>query len=113
MPIYISPQNEYPRYVGDIQIEYPEWDPSKKLPNGWTAVNPVSIPEILSSQALYEDFPVKENGEYFQNFIVRDLTEEELFRTNARDLAKDKLAKLGLSDFEIKEIIDLILKGEL
>lgn len=77
MSIFISPFNEYPRHAGDIYIDHPDFD-GINLPYGWKQVNTVNMPEIEFHQGVEENFPELINGEYFQSWSVRDLTEEEL-----------------------------------
>ena len=99
---YISPQNEYPRHPGDIQIASPEWETGMPLPSGWIEVTPVTPPTPSSSQVLEELFPIQENGVWRQNWQLRDLTEEELATRNAPITARQKLKDLaGLTDVEI------------
>jgi len=75
--IFISPNNEYPRFQGDIKIAHPSWNETISLPNGWIVVLKTKVPMIESNQAVDELFPEDLNGEYFQRFIVRNLTARE------------------------------------
>ena len=75
---YISPDNEYPRYIGDVQLDDPNFDGAiENLPEGWIAVEAVDSPEITDNQVAYEEFPVLENGVYKQVWKVREKTAEE------------------------------------
>jgi hypothetical protein len=101
---YISPNNEYPRYPGDIQIENPEWNVEDPLPSGWIFVNETSPPEIEPGQTYESASPEEIDGEWFHAWTVRDLTELELMVLNAPRTAREKLVALGFSDAEIQAI---------
>lgn len=101
---YISPQNEYPRYYGDIQIENPGWELGDPLPNGWVLVVESPRPDFTEDEIAYEDFPVTENGVTKQNWKVRPLTADEIDFRDAPIKAKQKLRALGLTEVEIQAI---------
>lgn len=75
--LYISPNNEYPRHSGDIYLEHSDFD-GINLPEGWKEVKIVDMPDAEFHQGVEENFPELINGEYFQSWTIRDLTEEEL-----------------------------------
>ena len=101
---YISPNNEYPRYPGDIQIEHPEWNVGDPLPAGWIFVNETNPPELEPGQTYEAGHPEEINGEWFHTWIVRNLTESELSILNAPRTAREKLVALGFSEAEIQAI---------
>jgi hypothetical protein len=101
---YISPNNEYPRYPGDIQIENPEWNVGDTLPTGWIFVNETNPPELEPGQTYEAGDPEEINGEWFHTWIVRNLTESELSILNAPRTAREKLVALGFSEAEIQAI---------
>jgi hypothetical protein len=101
---YISPNDEYPRYPGDIQIDNPEWNVGDTLPTGWVFVNETSPPELEPGQTYEAGDPEEVNGEWFHTWIVRDLTESELTILNAPKTAREKLVALGFSEAEIQAI---------
>lgn len=77
--MYISSSNEYPRFLGDILLEFPDFVEGDALPTGWHAVTPAEVPSVdFDFQLIYEEFPELIDGTYYQKLIVRDLTEEEL-----------------------------------
>lgn len=82
--LFINPANEYPRHVGDILVEYPEFD-GVNLPEGWQSVATTERPETGPNQTAYEVFPELVNGQYVQTWVIRDLTAEEIA---AREEAK-------------------------
>ena len=75
--IFISPNNEYPRFQGDIKIAHPSWNETMSLPDGWIPVLATEVPTVEPGQAVDELFPEELNGQYFQRFIVRSLTAKE------------------------------------
>lgn len=101
---YISPNNEYPRHMGDIQIEHPSWNLGDPLPSGWIQVEDAPIPTATASELVYEDFPVEKNGAFVRNWKIRPLTAEEIAVRNAPNTAKQKLLDLGLTEAEIRAI---------
>jgi len=101
---YISPNNEYPRYPGDIQIVSPGWEVGDPLPEGWIFVNETNPPELAAGQTFEAGEPEEINGEWFHTWIVRDLTEAELETINAPKTAREKLVALGFSEAEIQAI---------
>ena len=77
--IFISPNGDYPRHIGDIQLDNPNWNGDQSnLPEGWKAVTPVEPPAILENQTAYEEAPKLIDGEYVQVWKVRDLTAKEV-----------------------------------
>tara|TARA_B100000287_G_C20639160_1_gene782835 strand:+ start:1630 stop:1956 length:327 start_codon:yes stop_codon:yes gene_type:complete len=35
---YMSPDGGYPRFAGDIQEQYPDWEPDQPVPSDWREV---------------------------------------------------------------------------
>lgn len=104
--IFISPNNEYPRHIGDIQIDYPNWQEGEELPLGWKQVEPVAKPEVTADEIAFEDFPVEVDGIYKQNWKVRPLTDEEKARRLAPETARQKLKEIGLTEAEIRALVN-------
>lgn len=103
--IYISPENEYPRHIGDIQLAHPNFQEGDKLPAGWTKVERVVAPTPGNDEVLIEDFPVEVDGVMTQNWQVRDMTAEEIERRDAPITARQKLIDLGLTEVEIEALV--------
>jgi len=103
--IYVSPNNEYPRFIGDIQLEHPSFQQGDNLPKGWRAVEPSVLPEVGEYEVWEELFPVETDGKLVQTFNVRPMTADEKARKDAPTTAKVKLAALGLTEYEIQAII--------
>lgn len=73
--IFINSNNEYPRFLGDLKLDHPNWQIDDELPEGWKLVNEVAI-EIPEGYTAYELFPVFQDGQYYQNWeIVEDTSE--------------------------------------
>jgi hypothetical protein len=100
--LFISPLGEYPRHIGDVQIEHPTWNPGDQLPEGWNQVieTPMNL-EAGENQTVYEGAPQEVDGSWRQVWAVRDLTEAEIERKNAPQTLVAKLKALGLTDVEI------------
>jgi hypothetical protein len=105
MTIYINPNGDYPRHIGDIKLDSPSWIEGQDLPEGWKAVVESSYPLISADEIAEETFPVLTDGVYVQTFNVRLLTSDEIARRDAPITAKAKLIALGLTDVEIQAIL--------
>lgn len=102
--ILIDSNGNYPRYIGDLQLEFPSWKQGDTLPEGWHEVVASELPEIGENETFIEHSPVLVDGIYHQSFSVRPLTEEELAKKNAPETARQKLVALGFSEDEIRMI---------
>lgn len=75
---------EYPRHEGDIRLEYPEITEDQTgdtfpCPDEYALVSPVQIPECdYEFQTVEEIPPTQVDGVWTQQFLVRNLTAEEL-----------------------------------
>jgi hypothetical protein len=103
--IYISPENEYPRHIGDIMLAAPKWKAGDPLPEGWVQVVEADRPQVGTDQIAYEDFPIEVDGVMTQNWVVRDMTAEEIERRDAPANAKAKLIALGLTESEVNALV--------
>jgi len=103
--IYISPENEYPRHIGDIQLAHPNFKQGDNLPEGWVQVAEAERPEPQTDKVIFEDFPVEVDGVMTQNWQVRDMTAEEIERRDAPKRAKEKLIALGLTEVEVDALV--------
>lgn len=79
--LFINPNNEYPRYVGDILIKHPDFD-GVNLPEGWKSVEEVDRPIVGTDEIVYEKSPVLIDGIYKQSWGIRPVTEEEIEKRN-------------------------------
>lgn len=102
--LYISPQNEYPRHVGDIKVANPEWEPEFGLPTGWIHVQQSEPPTLVDGKVLQELFPQEIDGVWTQVWTTRDMTAEELAVRDAPVTARQRLVDLGFSEQEIQAI---------
>jgi hypothetical protein len=103
--MFISPQGEYPRHIGDIWLEHTNYKQGEELPKGWKEVKPTPLPELKGNQKAVEDFPVEVNGVMTQNWQVRDMTAEEMERRDAPKTAREKLIALGLTEAEVEALV--------
>lgn len=75
---------EYPRYEGDIRLEYSEiredqTEPDFPCPDTYAKVQQVSPPDIDNTkQRLYELAPIQIDSIWTQQWAVRDLTQQEI-----------------------------------
>ena len=76
--IFISPNNEYPRHIGDIYLDVPSFSGNiDNLPEGWKAVISTTPPETLENEIFFEIYPVLIDDVYRQAWDIRPMTEEE------------------------------------
>ena len=103
--LYINPENEYPRHIGDIQLSKKGFKQGDTLPTGWVKVEESGRPTAGTNQVTVEGFPEDIDGVMTQSWIVRNLTEEELERRDAPANAKAKLIALGLTEVEVSALV--------
>ena len=105
--MYINSQGEFPRYIGDIQIEDSNWKKGDPLPEGWHEVAQVAPPTVGEFEVLENGEPELRDGVYYQTWTVRSMTEEEIDRKTAPKRAKQKLVDLGFTETEIQALRSL------
>lgn len=105
---YNTVTKEYPIWLGDAQIDNPEWDGNiENPPTNLVWVEDV-IPEMVPNKMLEELEPRQVDGVWVREFAYRDLTTEEVERRDAPANAKAKLLALGLTEAEIQAISRII-----
>jgi hypothetical protein len=104
MSAYIKLQTlEYPRYEGDIRLEYPnilesQTGSSFPCPEAYAVVQPVDRPEInIDTQVAYELPPINNNGTWVMVWAVRNLTQEELTFIEEQKKNQDPRYSLNLA----------------
>lgn len=102
---YISPQGEYPRHYGDIQIDNPDWKLGDELPAGWKLVEDTPRPTTSDNEIVQEIAPVETNGTFKRAWSKRQMTAEELERKNAPETAKQRMLDLGFTEAEIEALV--------
>jgi hypothetical protein len=98
---YNTETKQFPIYLGDAQVAYPDWDGDVENPPAplvWVADVQV---ELVLDKVIQDAEPKQVNGVWTRQFTFRDLTDEEIERRDAPATAKAKLKALGLSDAEI------------
>ena len=79
---------EYPRYEGDIRLEYPDILESQTgesfpCPDTYAPVQFIDAPEFnVDTQIAYELAPVNNDGVWSMVWAVRNLTQEEIDSIN-------------------------------
>ena len=75
---------EYPRHIGDIQLENPSTTESD-LPEEWQSVTPVERPVYdYETQVAYELPPIEVDNVWYMQWAIRELTQQELEEKIAR-----------------------------
>jgi len=108
--LYINPDNEYPRHIGDVKLAKPSYKDGDTLPTGWVKVEESERPTAGADKVTVEGNPEEVNGVMTQSWTVRDLTQEELDRRNAPANAKAKLIALGLTEAEVSALVQGLVR---
>lgn len=106
--MYISPEGDFPRYIGDIMLRNPEWKEGDQLPDGWHKITESEPPQVSAEETAYVSAVEEKDGKHVLVWASRALTPEELEIKNARQNLKNKLDSLELS----KEEVGMIIRGE-
>jgi hypothetical protein len=81
MSIYLNTiTNEYPRYIGDLYLI--GYEDGQTLPDGWVEVIETIAPDIQDGKINYEETPIEIDGVWTQQWATRDLTQEEIDKSN-------------------------------
>lgn len=86
--IYLKlPTMEYPRYEGDIRLEHSEIREDQTgdtfpVPPDYAVVTITKPPELAKDQYLTEDAPVQKDGKWYNVWIVKDMTPEQIDMRN-------------------------------
>jgi hypothetical protein len=108
--LYINPDNEYPRHIGDVQLISPNFVEGNTLPVGWKEVTEVTRPIPGKDKLSVEAFPVEVEGVMTQSWTVRKMTADELARRDAPANARAKLIELGLTELEVNALISGLVR---
>jgi hypothetical protein len=76
---------EYPTFIGDLQLLYPDAT-LDNVPDDWALVEESPMPEYQSGEGIFETEPQQVNGVWKQQWLVRDLTTEEITKIEAHNL---------------------------
>ena len=78
MPTYINTNtNEYPLYPEDMRVRFANFD-DEAMPDGYAIAHDVDVPESTSVQVVEELFPVFNDGTWTRQYVVVDLTAEQI-----------------------------------
>lgn len=99
----------YPRYMGDLQVQYPDWSEGDALPDGWSEVQELEQPLAESGKKVVEVFPTIYRGRYKQAWSQVDLSTEEQSLINQRLIAAELIARLDISEEELLAIKTIIV----
>jgi hypothetical protein len=98
--VYISPNKEYPRHIGDVQIAHPDYKEGQPLPEGWEQVEESPIPTAPQGKVVYEVFPVKVDGVWRQQFAIRDTTDDEVVFLQLEQIRRKVATRQPLTEEE-------------
>lgn len=104
--LLITPSGEYPRHIGDLWLEHPDYKEGDPLPDGWQLVKPVDRPVPDTYEIVYEDSPIEVDGQLVQNWQIRPMTDAEKAKKDAPATARQKLLDLGLTEVEIEALVE-------
>jgi hypothetical protein len=91
---YISPDNEYPRFISDIELAHPDFD-GINLPEGWHEVHESAPIPKEPNQYVTEDFPQMIDGKYYRNYVLHTWSPEQYaaIESKREELKQEALAK--------------------
>lgn len=101
---YIDPDGNYPRFIGDIRLDNPNWQVGDTLPTGWKEVVETEPPAFDIDLVTEELAPELRDGIYYQKWNQRPMTADEKAYRDAPLTLKAKLTELGLTDWEIQAL---------
>jgi len=79
MSIYYNvATDEYPLFIGDVQLIDVSWDEDRELPENIKYVFETDRPEEIDGKHIIELKPEFIGGQWKQKFGYRDLTQEEI-----------------------------------
>lgn len=85
--IFIDSQGNYPRHIGDLLNEIPDWQEGSSLPSGWQQVMYApEMPTAAENEAIEEMQPQLIDGILTQSFRVRPMTPEEIEQREANKI---------------------------
>lgn len=102
---YISPDNRFPLYIGDIRLEHPTFARGDSLPEGWREVVEVEPPEKDRYEVLVRNNPEEIDGVLTEVWTKREMTTEEREKKDAPITVKQKLIDLGLTEVELQALL--------
>lgn len=75
----INPNNEYPRHIGDLLAEHPDWTEGQPLPDGWIEVLP-GEPPIPNYKQYVKELPIAqdENGRWIRQFKLASIPKDKI-----------------------------------
>lgn len=69
---------QFPLHEGDIQLIHPGWTADQPLPSTFAKVEWQDQPELGKNQTAFAISPKEINGVWIRQWIIYDLTEEEI-----------------------------------
>jgi hypothetical protein len=88
----IKSTGEYPVHIGDIVVKCPGTT-EDNLPDDIALVVETSRPDKGTGQGVYEAAPIEINGAWTQQWIVRDLTSEEI--SSLQDIEQKRIDRIN------------------
>lgn len=101
--------SNYPRYIGDLQIENPAWVEGDVLPDGWSVVEEIDQPIPDAGKKVVEGTPKLYRGKYKQVWDQIDVSVEEQDIINQKILATELIEKLNISEQDLLAIKTIIV----
>ena len=94
MPMYFNINtNEFPLYPEDMRVRFGDFN-LDNLPNGYVVAKDVIVPENSKNQSIEELMPVFVNGDWFRQYAVTDLTQEQIDRIAQGEKERDPQRKV-------------------
>lgn len=94
---------DFPRYEGDIRLEYPNMGDQFVCPSNYAVVEELAQPEFdVSIHNLIYDIPFEENGSWKVGFVVENMPTRAIkeFNKKPSELEQDPFIKAIMLDIE-------------
>lgn len=105
MFFYNTVTKEFPIFLGDAQVSFPDWDGNIQNPPAPLVWVEDVLAELHEDKVIEDAEPKLIDGVWTRQFTYRDLTAEEIEMRDAPKNAKAKLLELGLTELEIRSLM--------
>lgn len=75
--LYIVNGTDYPRHIGDLLLEHPDYKDGDPLPDGWETVTRVEMPDSDGVVYYVEGFPKRVKSEWRQTWVTLNVADIE------------------------------------
>lgn len=105
MTLFIFNKTDYPRYIGDLLLEYPNWVEGDTLPEGWELVDDsMPFPEAKKGYGIEEELIFTE-GSWVRSYkYVEFIGDEVEYEKNTYRDIRDRTPHIWEKYFAFREM---------